>query len=135
MTRILLTGAGFSRNWGGWLASEAFEYVLGRAEVGEELRRRLWEDHLLGRGFEDTLGELQRLHKRAGDEDAGAMVAQFLAALVAMFHEMNQGLSRAAFEWQTDATMGMRSFLTRFDYIFTLNQDLLLECHYGVAPL
>jgi hypothetical protein len=29
MTRILLTGTEFSRNWGGWLASEAFEYLPG----------------------------------------------------------------------------------------------------------
>ena len=29
MTFILRTGAGFSRNWGGWLASETFEYLLG----------------------------------------------------------------------------------------------------------
>jgi hypothetical protein len=29
MTFILLTGAGFSRNWGGLLADEAFEYLLG----------------------------------------------------------------------------------------------------------
>jgi hypothetical protein len=28
MQHILLTGAGFSRNWGGWLADEAFEYLL-----------------------------------------------------------------------------------------------------------
>jgi hypothetical protein len=33
MTYILLTGAGFSCNWGGWLADEAFEYLLGCAEV------------------------------------------------------------------------------------------------------
>src|ERR1700733_9926625 len=39
MTLILLTGAGFSRNWGGWLASEAFEYVLGCSDVGEDLNR------------------------------------------------------------------------------------------------
>jgi hypothetical protein len=29
MPHYLLTGAGFSRNWGGWLANEAFEYLLG----------------------------------------------------------------------------------------------------------
>lgn len=29
MTNILFTDAGFSRNWGGWLADEAFEYLLG----------------------------------------------------------------------------------------------------------
>ena len=33
MTYILLTGAGFSRNWGGWLASEAFEYLIGCGEI------------------------------------------------------------------------------------------------------
>jgi hypothetical protein len=61
MTLILLTGAGFTRNWGGWLANEAFEYVLGRPEVSEELRRRLWEDKLEAQGFEDTLAKLQSL--------------------------------------------------------------------------
>jgi len=30
---LLLLGAGFSRNWGGWLASEAFEYLLGSPEM------------------------------------------------------------------------------------------------------
>jgi hypothetical protein len=29
MLHILLTGAGFSRNWGGFLATEAFEFLLG----------------------------------------------------------------------------------------------------------
>jgi hypothetical protein len=130
MTRILLTGAGFSRNWGGWLASEAFEYVLGRPEVSEELRRLLWEDHTRGYGFEDTLGKLQRLHKEEGDQAAAVLVNEFTMALVAMFNEMNAGLSRAELEWQTDNSMMVKPFLAQFDYIFSLNQDLLLECHY-----
>ena len=25
---LLLTGAGFSRNWGGWLSSEVYDYLL-----------------------------------------------------------------------------------------------------------
>jgi hypothetical protein len=33
MPNYLLTGAGFSRNWDGWLADEAFEYLLGCSEV------------------------------------------------------------------------------------------------------
>ena len=41
MTNVLQTGAGFTRNWGGWLANEAFEYLLGRPEIGSELRQRL----------------------------------------------------------------------------------------------
>jgi hypothetical protein len=129
MTLILLTGAGFTRNWGGWLANEAFEYILGRHEISKELRSRLWQDKVLQRGFEDTLGELQR-QKQKGDQSAAEMVRQFMAALVAMFDEMNRGLSGADFEWQKDTSMQVRPFLARFHYIFTLNQDLLLEAHY-----
>jgi SIR2-like domain len=130
MKLILLTGAGFTRNWGGWLANEAFEYVLGRPEVSEELRRRLWEDKFGGRGFEDTLADLQRLKSQQGDGSASEMVQQFMTGLRAMFGEMNQGLSKQPFEWQNETSMMIRPFLSSFDYIFTLNQDLLLECHY-----
>jgi hypothetical protein len=35
MPYYLLTGAGFSRNWGGWLANEAFEYLLGAPEIDD----------------------------------------------------------------------------------------------------
>ena len=129
MTLILLTGAGFSRNWGGWLANEAFEYILGHPTISKALRTRLWEDKVQRRGFEDTLGELQR-QKRKGDQTAAEMVREFMAGLVAMFDAMNQGLSRAIFEGQNDVSMMVRPFLTSFDYIFTLNQDLLLEQHY-----
>ena len=129
MTLILLTGAGFSRNWGGWLANEAFEYILGRREIGNKLRARLWQDKVQRRGFEDTLGELQR-QKQKGDQSAAEMVREFMGALVAMFDEMNRGLSRATFEWQNETSMMVRPFLACFDYVFTLNQDLLLERHY-----
>jgi len=43
MTFILLTGAGFSRNWGGWLADEAFEYLIGCPEIDVHLRHLLWQ--------------------------------------------------------------------------------------------
>ncbi|MEA2943355.1 MAG: hypothetical protein QOD09_3884 [Bradyrhizobium sp.] len=44
MAHYLLTGAGFSFNWGGWLASEAFEYLLGAPEIDGELRALLWQN-------------------------------------------------------------------------------------------
>lgn len=56
MTHILLTGAGFSYNWGGMLASEVFQYLMGCEDVDAELRRLLWRD----RSFEDVLAALQR---------------------------------------------------------------------------
>jgi hypothetical protein len=38
---ILPTGAGFSYNWGGYLANEAFDYLLGVTETDDDLRRLL----------------------------------------------------------------------------------------------
>ncbi len=61
---VLLLGAGFSRNWGGWLASEAFEYLLGRSELDEALRQLLWK-HRRAEGFEGALGELQEQYFRS----------------------------------------------------------------------
>jgi hypothetical protein len=63
MHYYLLTGAGFSANWGGWVAAEAFEYLLGCPEIlaDDRLRDLLWEYQLKG-GFEDALAELQLGH-------------------------------------------------------------------------
>jgi hypothetical protein len=47
-SHILLTGAGFSHNWGGYLAKEAFDYLLGVTETDEDLRRILWADQAKG---------------------------------------------------------------------------------------
>jgi hypothetical protein len=55
----------------------------------------LWASLANGRGFEDTLSILQQRHKQGGDEAAGVMVQEFTLALVAMFNEMNAGLSRS----------------------------------------
>jgi hypothetical protein len=38
MSLILLTGAGFSRNWGGWLAAEVFEYLIGQDDLHPRTR-------------------------------------------------------------------------------------------------
>src|SRR5258708_7026318 len=123
MTRILLTGAGFSRNWGGWLANEAFEYLLGVPDIDDQVRHQLWSDKSRGGGFEDSLAEFQQ----RGDE---RRLRGFDAAIVGMFNEMNQAFSNTKFEPQTHNDYLVRSFLVRFDAIFSLNQDLLLEHHY-----
>ena len=51
MPHILLLGAGFSRNWGGWLADEAFEYLIGCPQVDDDIRTLLWT-HKRSGGFE-----------------------------------------------------------------------------------
>jgi hypothetical protein len=70
MPDFFLTGAGFSRNWGGWLADEVFEYLLGCPEITPEIVTRLWKSKNSGLGFENTLQEL-RTETAAGKTAAG----------------------------------------------------------------
>jgi hypothetical protein len=130
MTFLLLTGAGFSRNWGGWLASEAFEYLLGAPELDEGLRHILWKSKAQGGGFEDALAELQEEYNRSQDARAEKALRGLQGAIVGMFNYMDQAFAGTTFEPQNRDEYLVRNFLVRFDAIFTLNQDLLLERHY-----
>jgi len=125
MTRILLTGAGFSRNWGGWLASEAFEYLLGCSDIDRETRDLLWRSKESGGGFEDTLADLAKLKDAQGKKRYNDLTA----ALVGMFNEMGEGFKQRQLEFQ-DRQAIVKPFLQKFDAIFTLNQDTLLELHF-----
>ena len=124
MTRILLTGAGFSYNWGGMLASEVFSYLIGCDEIDDELRRLLWRD----RNFEDVLAALQR----ATDDEGKRRYPLLVSALAGMFNGMGQAFMQREFEFRNppDTRYSLQSFLARFDAIFTLNQDTLLEQKY-----
>lgn len=130
MACSILLGAGFSRNWGGWLGSEAFEYLLGCPEVRSSpaIRELLWRFNKTG-GFESALAELQRRAKL--DPTRHLLDLRALETSVrAMFKTMDACLSRLA---NFDIGIGngsVRKFLGRFDAIFTLNQDLLLEYQY-----
>lgn len=129
---MILLGAGFSRNWGGWLASEAFEYLLGCTEISRDiqLRRLLWKHQETG-GFEDALDELQTTYLRdpTGTE---RQLTVFQAAIGRMFTDMNRAfLEMVDWEFQRqDRSRMVQTFLTRFDAVFSLNQDVLLERHY-----
>ena len=124
MTRILLTGAGFSYNWGGMLASEVFSYLIGCDEIDDELRRLLWRD----RNFDDVLAALQR----ATDDEGKRRYQLLVSALAGMFNGMGQAFMQREFEFRNppDTRYSLQSFLARFDAIFTLNQDTLLEQKY-----
>lgn len=92
MTRILLTGAGFSYNWGGMLASEVFSYLIGCDEIDDELRRLLWRD----RNFEDVLAALQR----ATDDEGKRTYQLLVSALAGMFNGMGQAFMQREFEFR-----------------------------------
>jgi hypothetical protein len=125
----LLLGAGFSRNWGGWLATEALEYLLSCGEITSALRGLLIEHKNRG-GFEGALGRLQQtLVRYGGRPDANLQNLQ--SAIRRMFADMDRGFaSMQRFEFTNERDRLVKTFLTKFDAIFTLNQDLLLERHY-----
>jgi len=132
----LLTGAGFSRNWGGWLAHEAFEYLLGCAEITAHHRNLLWKHRQLGSGFEGVLQELREEYQR--DTTSARELQTFNNMLIGMFNTMN--VAFGDFEPGRHERAGpqpthVRDFLCRFDAIFTLNQDTLLEQKYQRTDL
>jgi len=127
---VALLGAGFSKNWGGWLASEAFEYLLGSPQIDDFLRSKLIESARKG-GFEAVLAEAQRV----ASGKPGQIAQKLTDAILEMLREMDKAFENVSFEFGTDDTDVFRhrsisSFLNRFNAIFTLNQDLLLERYY-----
>jgi hypothetical protein len=133
MKHILLLGAGFSRNWGGWLASEVFEYLLGHPNImiNNDLKQLLWNNQSKG-GFEEALAELQ------GKADLNITDRKNLESLELaisdMFNEMNNAFSKII-DWDLQGPnksigKSINDFLEKFDAIYSLNQDLLLEYHY-----
>jgi hypothetical protein len=121
---LLLLGAGFSRNWGGWLASEADEYLLGYPKTDKPVRDLLWHYRRTG-GFEAALAELQE-----SNNASDSRLKNLLSALMQMFSDMDQAFQGIRFDFNNDIKQSISGFLSRFDAIFTLNQDLLLERHY-----
>jgi hypothetical protein len=90
----------------------------------------LWKHKSRGGGFEDALAELQLTNSRGASEAVRKQLNDLQAAIVGMFNAMDQAFAGVKFEPQNDLQYLVRTFLARFDAIFTLNQDLLLERHY-----
>jgi hypothetical protein len=126
MNAVLLTGAGFSYNWGGRLARE----------MNTAIALRLQHDHnladLLHRNpnFEEALTELQNEWAISCRLDAQESLKRLEVAIVEEFDEMNRNLARATFNFSASIEFTLPEFLVLFDAIFTLNQDLLLEAQY-----
>ncbi len=131
MSNILLLGAGFSRNWGGILASEAFAYLLGCPEISNNKRLKdlLWRNQQTG-GFENALEEIQADFNKNPEASNRDDLVNLQNAVIRMFHDMNSGFENTNFEFQNARERIVQTFLTKFDVILTLNQDQLLEHHY-----
>lgn len=115
MAHYLLTGAGFSRNWGCWLADEVFDYLLADSQITPEIRTQLWRDKNTDGNYEDTIAAL-----RANPDQH----RRLLSILAGMFNRMRNAYAAHSgfrFEWTSDRRFQIHPFLQRFDAIFTLN--------------
>jgi len=137
--KILLLGAGFSKNWDGWLAKEFYGDLLNRKQIEASFElTHLLRDHKTKGGFESVLEYLQRQCELSYSAKSKEMLDQFQAAVLETLADMNKGfVNQGAFQFELpqkggiierDATVS--NFMAGFDAIFTVNQDLLLEMHY-----
>src|SRR5438445_12250763 len=125
MPHILLTGAGFSRNWGGWLADEAFEYLLGCQQVDDDIRALLWKHKGLG-GFEAALSHLQSALDRRQDSASEQRLANLVSAISEMFADMTKASSAIeSFDCHSRAEYQPRSCRRRSDAIVSLDEYVL----------
>jgi hypothetical protein len=132
-TRILLIGAGFSRNWGAPLASEVANALM-RAVEDDAYLRDLLARH--AKNFENALSEVQRDYISGGaTSPARAHLEKLQAAIGSMFDRLNATFEDHAFEFINERRYSASEFLAGFDAIFSLNQDLLLELGYAQQVL
>lgn len=125
---VLLLGAGFSRNWGGWLASEVIGELCGRLVNEPDVVRLLMNK----RNFEEVLAQLQQ-EARTGESDACDRLARMEQAVRDVFQDMNNAFAQFPnMEFSQFVQNSVQTYMASFDAIFTLNQDLLLEMHYKI---
>ncbi|HEY5338605.1 MAG TPA: SIR2 family protein [Rhizomicrobium sp.] len=133
MNRVLLVGAGFSRNWGGPLASEVFDGLLQQPEINGDssLKKILW-DHKDAGGFENALAQVQQdVRNNASVPGYRRRLDGFQAAIDRIFSDMDRGFAaRPSWEFTNQRERMLLATLVKFDAIFSLNQDLLFERFY-----
>jgi hypothetical protein len=123
--RVLLIGAGFSKNWGGRLANEVWADVFSSPAVQRQLRLR----HALlnERSFEAVMEDVLT----GADYDAADRRAM-VGAVVRTFERMDELYKKTiisadkAINYATLHNV-LRRFQNGAGYLFSLNQDRLLE--------
>jgi hypothetical protein len=123
----LLTGAGFTRNWGGPLVSEVFNYLVATPTLTARVRKMLW-DAVDSGGYESVLDKLQLSSAPQDKEDLRVLET----ALVSMFNKLRYVMQPLDFDFSNDIAHTVTQFLSRFEAIFTVNQDTFLETHYRI---
>jgi hypothetical protein len=102
---VLLLGAGFSKNWGGLVASQVGYDLMARLQGNAQLTAMLNRTN-----FEDTLTLFQGayLNQRAPEYEERLIL--FQGALFRMFDRMNRYFQSRPFEFQTRFPAVLRNF-------------------------
>lgn len=118
---MLLTGAGFAKNWGGFLAREVWERMLASPTVrGNEVLRKVLLDN--PEDFEAALAFVRLKSPK--------IAALMETAVLEVFEEQDDNETRDWFDFQSEK---FHDFTAKFRgsdgtaMFFTLNQDLLVE--------
>ena len=127
---IILTGAGFTKDFGGYLGGEMWSAIFSQREIAQNqrLRLKLLEEMNYEAAYHDVLGS-----RDLSATERGAFTSAIENAYREM-HEMVCGLSRSG---ESVARFVFREILARFagsaserGFLFTLNQDLFIEAFY-----
>jgi hypothetical protein len=127
---VLLTGAGFSKNFGGLLASEMWSLILNQPDItaSERLRQCLLENF----DYEQIYNSVTTSGNYTNDEKIA-----FTGAVEKAYRALDDSIRFEPIYHRGQTTMMLQSFLTRFQgsgnersFLFTLNQDLLVERYY-----
>ncbi len=116
--KILLTGAGFSKAFNGYLCNELTAYFFNTLAVDIEFREDLLKLKPFGRkNFETLLSDFRRKYK--SDQDKITKIERVLGEI---FQKMCDGMR------QNNNVAPMNSvahFFYEFDHVFTTNQDAI----------
>ncbi|MBS1724167.1 MAG: SIR2 family protein [Armatimonadetes bacterium] len=130
-----LFGAGFSKHYGGFLSSDILGQIITHPRINEVENMRQW---LIDLGdYEKAIALDKRFDeavKRLKGWDLG-LAKRLQEIVLDVFVAMDRRMSA---DFERDDLNYLDQFVSRFDqgherggYIFTLNQDLLLERHVG----
>ena len=130
---VLLTGAGFTRDFGGYLASEMWAAIFRRPEIRNhpKLRKCMLEELNYEALYDSILSS-----ESFTDKDKASLTTAIRNA----YQEMHENICDADQRRQTTAAAMCRAFVARFDgsghergFFFTLNQDLFMERFFSLG--
>lgn len=113
------------------MANEVHSDIAMRL-AGDTYLSALFQKHA---NFESAIETMQNEYVTSrNQEGARERLITLQNAISSTFESMNDALSKAEFEFTSDIAASVGVFLTKFDAIFTLNQDLFIERHYHHPP-